>query len=52
MDEQSDIGENVLRFSFTLKTAANYTNSAFICNKFQNILKKLFSPILLRYSPV
>jgi len=34
MGERSDIGENVLRFSFILKTAPYYTNSAFTCNKF------------------
>lgn len=31
--EQSDTDENVLRFSLNLKTAANYTNLAYICNK-------------------
>ena len=32
-DKQSDTDENVLRFSLNLKTVANYTNSAYICNK-------------------
>ena len=44
----SDTGENVL------KTAANYTNSAYICSKFTKQLKKIepFGPTLLGHFPL